>query len=80
MTSPAQPFAHAVASLVAAHDVADVLARFLAEGLEALGGSAAGLLLVSGSGELEVLTATSHRIRDLEVYQAQQEAGPCVDA
>ena len=36
MTSHTQPFARAVASLVAEHDVTDVLAHFLAEGLRAL--------------------------------------------
>ncbi len=80
MTSTTQPFARAVASLVAEHDVADVLAHFLAEGLEALGGSAAGLLLLSGRGELEVLTATSHRVQVIEAYQAQQDSGPCAEA
>jgi hypothetical protein len=80
MTSHTQPFARAVASLVAEHDVTDVLAHFLTEGLDALGGSAAGLLLRSSTGELEVLTATSHRVQDLEVYQAQQDTGPCAEA
>jgi hypothetical protein len=80
MTSQPQAFARAVASMVAEHDVTDVLAHFLADGRDALEASAGGLLLVSGSGELEVLTATSHRVRDLEVYQAQQVTGPCVDA
>jgi len=80
MLTHTQPFARAVASLVAEHDVTDVLAHFLAEGLDALGGSAAGLLLRSRSGELEVLTATSHRIQDLEAYQAQQDTGPCAEA
>jgi hypothetical protein len=80
MTSYTQPFARAVASLVAEHDVTDVLAHFLAEGLRALGGSAAGLLLRSSSGELEVLTATSHRVENLEAYQAQQDTGPCAEA
>jgi len=80
MLTHTQPFARAVASLVAEHDVTDVLAHFLAEGLNALGGSAAGLLLRSSSGELEVLTATSHRVRELEIYQAQQDTGPCAEA
>ena len=80
MTSTGEPLARAVASLVAEHDVTDILAHFLADGQEALGAGAAGLLVRSGSGELEVLTATSHRVSDLEAYQAQQEIGPCADA
>ena len=27
-----------------------------------------------------MLTTTSHRVSDLEAYQAQQETGPCADA
>jgi ANTAR domain len=80
MTSYAQPLARAVALLVAEHDVTDVLAHFLTDGQEALGAAAAGLLVRSSSGELEVLTTTSHRVSDLEAYQAQQKTGPCADA
>ena len=80
MTSHAQPLARAVALLVAEHDVTDVLAQFLIDGQEALGAAAAGLLVRSSSGELEVLTTTTHRVTDLEAYQAQQETGPCADA
>jgi hypothetical protein len=80
MTSSAQAFARAVASLVNEHDVTDVLAHFLFDGQRAVGASAAGLLVRSGSGELEVLTASSHRVRDLEAYQAQQVDGPCADS
>ena len=80
MTSYAQPLARAVAFLVAEHDVTDVFAHFLTDGQEALGAAAAGLLVRSSSGELEVLTTTSHRVSDLEAYQAQQETGPCADA
>jgi len=80
MTSYAQPLARAVASLVTEHDVTDVLAHFLTDGQEALGAAAAGLLVRSGTGELEVLTTTSHRAIDLEAYQAQQQTGPCADA
>ena len=80
MTSYAQPLARAVALLVAEHDVTDVLAHFLTDGQEALGADAAGLLVRSDTGELEVLTTTSHRVSDLEAYQAQQQTGPCADA
>jgi hypothetical protein len=79
-TSSAQPLARALASLVTEHDVTDVFAHFLADGQEALGAAAAGLLVRLGSGELEVLTTTSHRVSDLEAYQAQQKTGPCADA
>lgn len=80
MTSDALPLARAAAALVTEHDVTDVLAHLLADGQFAVGATAAGLLVRSVRGELEVLTATSHRASELEAYQAQQEAGPCADA
>jgi transcriptional regulator with GAF, ATPase, and Fis domain len=80
MTSDALPLARAAAALVTEHDVTDVLAHLLADGQHAVGATAAGLLVRSVGGELEVLTATSHRASELEAYQAQQEAGPCADA
>ena len=80
MTSDALPLARAAAALVTEHDVTDVLAHLLADGRQSLGASAAGLLVRSASGELEVLTATSHRVSELEAYEAQQETGPCADA
>ena len=69
MTSYAQPLARAVASLVTEHDVTDVLAHFLIDGQEALGAAAGGLSVRSGTGQLEVLTTTSHRASDQEVYR-----------
>ena len=57
-----------------------MFAHFLVDGQEVLGAVAAGLLVRLGGGELEVLTTTSHRVSDLEAYQAQQKTGPCADA
>jgi hypothetical protein len=80
MMTSAQAFARAVAALVDEHDVTDVLAHFLVDGQRAVGATAVGLLVRSRSGDLEVLTASSHRISELEAYQAQQVDGPCADS
>lgn len=78
--TPLQAMARAASTLVSDHDVTDVLARLLADAVESLDASAAGMLLLRPHGLLEVLTATSHRALDLELYQAQERRGPCAEA
>ena len=78
--TPLQAMARAASTLVADHDVTDVLAQLLADATESLDASAAGMLLLRPGGLLEVLTATSHRALDLELYQAQERRGPCAEA
>lgn len=81
MTStPMQAMARAVSALVADHDVTDVLTRLLFDALDAMDAAAAGLLILRPDGSLEVLTATSHRALDLEIYEAQERVGPCAEA
>lgn len=78
--TPLQAMARAASTLVADHDVTDVLAQLLADARESLEAAAAGMLLLRPGGLLEVLTATSHRALDLELYQAQERRGPCAEA
>jgi len=78
--TPLQAMARAASTLVSDHDVTDVLAQLLADAAESLDASAAGMLLLRPGGLLEVLTATSHRALDLELYQAQERRGPCAEA
>jgi transcriptional regulator with GAF, ATPase, and Fis domain len=78
-TSPAQAFADAAAAMVNQDDVTDTLANLLASCAELTSATALGLLVRTGSGELELLSATSHRTAELELYQVQQDTGPCVD-
>jgi hypothetical protein len=81
MTStPMQAMARAVSALVADHDVTDVLTRLLFDALDVMDAAAAGLLILRPDGSLEVLTATSHRALDLEMYEAQERVGPCAEA
>lgn len=79
-TLATEAFARALASLVRESDVADVLAELLDDARAVLGASAAGLLVRSEIDGLEVLTATSHRAVEIELFQAQRRTGPCVDA
>jgi hypothetical protein len=78
--SSAEALARATSALVAEHDVTDVLASLLSDALGPLGARAGGILLSLDDGRMELLAATSHRTRDLELFQVQEESGPCIDA
>ncbi len=66
-------------TLVGEYDVLDVLHTLVEECVELLDASAAGLLLASPSGELQVVASTSEESYLVEVLQQQAGAGPCVD-
>lgn len=78
--SSAETLAFAVSLLVADRDVTDTLARVLRECVAQLGARAAGLMVHNEAGEFELLSATSHGVAELELFQIQNDAGPCVDA
>jgi hypothetical protein len=59
-------------------DVTGAIAVVLAGAGEALPADAAAVLVQSDD-SLELLAATSHRVADLELHQAQADEGPCVD-
>jgi len=70
----------ATAAMVDEHDVIGTLTELLLGSVEALGAAAAGLVVKEDEdGALEFLTATSHRVEELELYQLQVDAGPCLD-
>jgi hypothetical protein len=75
-----QVLADATARLIEQTDVATSLALLLADCLEALHADAAGLLVGEPLHELELLSATSHRTSELELYQVLNGVGPCVEA
>ncbi|WP_082569820.1 ANTAR domain-containing protein [Knoellia sp. Soil729] len=77
--TPTQALAHAAGALVQATDVAHVLAVVIEDAADLMRADAIGLLVRGQDDALEVLTATSHRAHELELLQAQQAAGPCVD-
>lgn len=78
--STTQALARAASALVSDHDVTDVLARLAEDARAAMSAAAVGPLIENTAGELELLTATSHRAQEIELYQAQQGQGPCIDA
>lgn len=72
--------AAAVAGVVAHPDVADTLDHLLTDSARLLRASALGLLVRARSGApLELLAATSHRVAELELFQRQEDEGPCVE-
>jgi transcriptional regulator with GAF, ATPase, and Fis domain len=75
-----QAMARATSTLVAQHDVTDVLTQLLEDASDAMGAAAAGMLLLNSDGALEVFAATSHRALDLEIYESQERRGPCAEA
>ena len=75
----AQALADVASALVEDHEITGLLARLVSDCAQ-LAPADAAALLVRADGGCELLSATSHRVEELEVYQAQREAGPCVDA
>ena len=79
--TPTQAFARVVSALVQDDlDVVTILADLMADSRESLSASAVGLLVTGDLVEPEVLSATTHSIGDLELYQLQSGRGPSVDA
>lgn len=76
----AQALADATAALVRDGDVVDVLSHLVRDCAAVLGADAVGLLVLAGDGHLELLSSTSHRVAELELYQIQQDTGPCIEA
>jgi GAF domain-containing protein len=67
-------------SLVDDFDIIDLLTG-LADGCVELGlADAAGILLADGLGKLRVMAASSERTRLLELFQLQNDEGPCLEA
>jgi GAF domain-containing protein len=77
---PTETLARAASALVHEHDVAELLLRLTRDATELSQGDVGGLLVRAPAATgLELLAATDHVATHLEVYQAQQDEGPCVD-
>jgi ANTAR domain/GAF domain len=72
--------AAAVAALVEDHDLIGMLSQLTVDLVDARAGMAAGLMMVDGAGPLEVLAASSHQAREIDLYELQTGEGPCLDA
>src|SRR3954463_13550328 len=66
-------------SLVADFDVIDFLYLLTTRCTELLDVSATGVLLADPAGDLRVMAASSEQVRLLELFQLQNDEGPCLD-
>jgi transcriptional regulator with GAF, ATPase, and Fis domain len=78
--STAQVLADATTALTQQHDVNGTLARLVRDCAELLSAQAVGVLVLDGHGQLDLLSSTSHQAAELEMFQIQQDSGPCVEA
>lgn len=66
-------------TLVDDFDVVNLMVLLTERCVELLDASAAGLLLADGDGSLRVMAATSEATGTVELFQAQNDEGPCRD-
>jgi GAF domain-containing protein len=66
-------------TLVEDYDVVELLDHLVASCVELLGVAAAGLLLDDQHGHLAVAASSSEEVRLVEIFQLQNDEGPCLD-
>jgi transcriptional regulator with GAF, ATPase, and Fis domain len=66
-------------TMVAEFDVIDFLHLLTQRSVQLLDASAAGVLLADPRGELRVVAASTEAARVLELFQLQNDQGPCLD-
>ena len=74
-----ETFVELTDTMVADFDVIDFLHVLTDRSVQLLNVSAAGLLLADPRGELRVVAASSQAARLLELFQLQNDQGPCLD-
>ena len=74
-----ETFVELTDTMVAGFDVIDFLHVLTDRSVQLLEVSAAGLLLADPRGELRVVAASSETARLLELFQLQNDEGPCLD-
>ncbi len=67
-------------ALVKDYDVLELVDRLLREALPATGCDQAALAVLDHQRSVEVLAATSESARDLDLFQAMADEGPCIDS
>jgi transcriptional regulator with GAF, ATPase, and Fis domain len=76
----ADAFVQLADTLVAEFDVLDFLHVLVERAVELLDADAGGIMLADQRGGLEVMAASSHEVRLLELFELQNEEGPCLEA
>ena len=76
----ATAFVELVETLVGDFDVIDVLTGLTGRCVELLGAAAAGVLLADPDGTLRVVGSSTEQIHLLELFQLQNDQGPCLDS
>lgn len=72
-------FVELVETLVGDFDVIEVLTGLTTRCVELLGAGAAGILLADSDSTLRVVGVSNEQVRVLELFQIQNEQGPCLD-
>lgn len=75
----AQTFVRLADTLVDDFDVLDVLHTLTTQCADLLGATAAGLLLADSEGRLRVAVASTESARLLDLFQLQNDEGPCLE-
>jgi GAF domain-containing protein len=75
-----QTFVQLADTLVADFDIIDLLTILADRCIELVDAHAAGILLVDAAGNLRVMAASSEQARLLELFQLQNDEGPCLEA
>jgi len=75
----ATTFVELADTLVADFDVIDLLHTLAIRSVELLGVNAAGIMLADPRGELQVVASSTEEARLLELYELQNNEGPCLD-
>jgi GAF domain-containing protein len=75
----AQVFVELADTLVAGFDLMEFLQTLTERCVELLGVDAAGLLLADSEGALRLVAASTEQARVMELFQIQNDEGPCLD-
>ena len=76
----ADTFVELADTLVAEFDVIDFLHTLVERAVALLDADAGGIMLADQRGGLEVLAASTHEVRLVELFELQNHEGPCLEA